>query len=103
MPMLQSTATGDDANRLSALMPEIMLEHRQMEALWESLAQQLQQISTGDSVELSADDVQQFVGLYTSHMEKEEANIAPMAKKIFSAAQMAQLGQAMRSRRGIDH
>jgi pyridoxamine 5'-phosphate oxidase len=103
VPMLQSTAAGEDAARLSALVPQIMQEHRQMEALWERLAQQLQQISSGDSVQLSDDDVRQFVGLYTSHMEKEEANIAPMAKKIFSSAQMAQLGQAMRSRRGIDH
>lgn len=74
-----------------------------MEALWDSLTQQLQGIAAGDSADLSKDDVQQFVGLYTSHMEKEETHIAPMAKKIFSSAQMAQLGQAMRSRRGIDH
>ena len=103
MPMLQSTATGEDAIRLHALMPEILQELRQMEALWENLAQHLRQISEGDNVELSDDAVKQFVRLYTLHMEKEEANIAPMAKKLFSAAQMAQLGQAMRSRRGIDH
>lgn len=103
MPMLQNTATGEDAACLSALIPGIRQEHRQMEALWDSLTQQLQGIAAGDSADLSKDDVQQFVGLYTSHMEKEETHIAPMAKKIFSSAQMAQLGQAMRSRRGIDH
>lgn len=103
MPMLQNTATGEDAIRLRGLMPEILFEHRQMEALWESLARQLQQISSADSTDLSDDAVRQFIGLYTSHMEKEETHIAPMAKKLFSAAQMTQLGQAMRSRRGIDH
>lgn len=103
MPMLQNTATGEDAVRLSALIPGIRQEHRQMEALWDSLAQQLRGISAGDSAKLSEGDVQQFVGLYTLHMEKEETHIAPIAKKIFSPAQMAQLGQAMRSRRGIDH
>lgn len=102
MPMLRSTATGEDALRLNALIPEIVQEHRQMETLWQSVAQQLTRISTGDSAALAEDEVRQFIELYTSHMEKEEANIAPLAKKIFSPEQMAQLGQAMRRRRGID-
>jgi len=34
-------------------------------------------------------------------MEKEETQLAPMAKRIFSAAQMALLGEAMQKRRGI--
>jgi len=69
MPMLQSTAIGEDAAHLSELLPAIMQEHRKM---------------------------------YCSHMETEEAEIAPLANKIFSTAQMAQLGQAMRSRRNIE-
>ncbi len=102
LPMLQNTAVDDDAKRLNALMPEIMLEHQQMEALWQSLALQLKQVASGDSSALSADEVGKFVALYTSHMEKEETNIAPMAKRLFSPAQMAELGLAMRRRRGID-
>jgi pyridoxamine 5'-phosphate oxidase len=35
-------------------------------------------------------------------MTKEEGQLAPMAKRLFSAEQMATLGQAMRRRRGID-
>jgi hemerythrin-like domain-containing protein len=101
LPMLQETAIGDDANALKALMPEILQEHQQMETLWHSLAQQLRVLASGDASTLSRDEVQQFATLYTAHMEKEESNIAPMAKKIFSSAQMARLGQAMKSRRGI--
>lgn len=103
MPMLRTSALGDDAARLDVLIPEIMREHEQMEALWQILGQQLDQIACGASSALSGDDVQQFVALYTLHMDKEEAHIAPMAKRLFSAAQMHQLGQAMQSRRGIDH
>jgi pyridoxamine 5'-phosphate oxidase len=102
LPMLQSTAIGEDAKHLNALMPEIMLEHQQMEVLWQNLALQLKQVSSGASSALSVDEVEKFVALYTSHMEKEEANIAPMAKRLFSPAQMAQLGLAMRRRRGIE-
>ena len=101
LPMLQNTASGDDAEHLKVLMPEILQEHQQMETLWHSLAQQLRALASGDSSTLSRDEVQQFTTLYTAHMEKEESNIAPMAKKLFSTAQMAQLGQAMKNRRGI--
>jgi pyridoxamine 5'-phosphate oxidase len=101
LPMLQKTAMGDDAERLSKLMPEILLEHQQMDTLWNSLAQQLRELISGDARTFSKDEAQQFAALYTAHMEKEESNIAPMAKKVFSSEQMAQLGQAMKSRRGI--
>jgi pyridoxamine 5'-phosphate oxidase len=101
LPMLQVTASGSDAEQLKMLMPEILQEHQQMETLWHSLARQLREIASGDSSVLAKDEVQQFVALYTAHMEKEESNIAPMAKKVFSPAQMAQLGQAMKNRRRI--
>jgi pyridoxamine 5'-phosphate oxidase len=50
---------------------------------------------------LTESAVQRFAEHYTSHMEREENFIAPMAKRLFSAAQMAQLGEAMQVRRGI--
>jgi pyridoxamine 5'-phosphate oxidase len=62
---------------------------------------QLEAVAKGQGNKLDAADVKCFVDLYTSHMEKEEGNIAPMAKRLFSEQQMQQLGNAMRERRGI--
>jgi len=101
LPMLQATAKDDDATLLMRLLPEIMDEHQKMDALWKKLEPQLQAIAAETSSHLSADDVEHFSALYASHMEKEESHIAPMAKRLFSAAQMSQLGDAMRTRRGI--
>jgi pyridoxamine 5'-phosphate oxidase len=101
LPMLRATAGADDAAILEALLPEIVQEHLQMEAIWLVLAPELKLLASGTSPALSADGVRQFVALYTAHMEKEEAHVAPMAKRLFSPAQMAQLGQAMKNRRGI--
>lgn len=101
LPMLQKTAVGEDAQTLDRLLPEIMQEHQQMEALWEELAPQLRAIATGDGTALSKQSVHSFATLYTAHMEKEEGHIAPMAKRIFSAGQMITLGGAMKRRRGI--
>jgi pyridoxamine 5'-phosphate oxidase len=102
LPMLQATASGDDASLLQQLMPQIMDEHQQMDALWHTLEPQLRDIAAASGNTLSADTVAHFAELYAAHMQKEETHIAPMAKRLFSAAQMTQLGDAMQARRAID-
>jgi pyridoxamine 5'-phosphate oxidase len=101
LPMLADTARDDDAALLAGLMPEVLDEHRQMEQLWQRLQPQLAAIAAGQSSTLAAADATAFGELYLRHMDKEESHIAPMAKRLFSAAQMRQLGNAMRTRRGI--
>ena len=103
LPMLRATAQAEDALQLDGLLPRILREHLQMEAIWHTLAPQLTQIASGISSALSDEEVLQFVALYTAHMEQEEAHIASMAKRLFSPAQMTQLGQAMKNRRGINY
>ena len=100
MPMLQACAEGDDALLLATLVPEILADHRQMDQAWESLRVQLDAIANGSSATLSGDDVARFADAYLAHMDKEEGQLAPMAKRLFDAQQMAQLGQAMQKRRG---
>lgn len=101
LPMLKATATGEDAALLERLTPEILREHREMEAAWQSLERQLEAIAAGASDDLSAEEVKRFSDMYAAHMVTEETHIAPMAKRIFSSEQMARLGEAMRARRGI--
>ena len=76
-----------------------------MDAEWQVLDRQLQGIAAGENTgtgsQLLEQDVIRFAELYAGHMQKEETHIAPMAMRLFSAAQMAQLGDAMRLRRGI--
>jgi pyridoxamine 5'-phosphate oxidase len=101
LPMLNATAKGQDAALLQELVPNILQEHQQMDALWQTLNRQLNEIGAGTSSYLSADEATRFSEMYLAHMEREETHIAPMAKRIFSNAQMVQLGDAMRMRRNI--
>ena len=101
MPMLQATARDADLVLLEQLVPGILADHAAMDQDWLLLQAQLETISTGASAELSTDNVRRFCDAYTAHMAKEEANIAPMAKRLFTPEQMAQLGSAMQVRRGI--
>ena len=101
LPMLQASARGEDAALLDRVLPDVLREHQLMDEAWQVLATQLNAIASGSAAILSTDAVAQFAELYSAHMEKEETQIAPMAKRIFTAEQMAQLGHAMAARRGI--
>ena len=101
LPMLDATARDADAAVLQEMMPRLLEQHRQMDADWLIIKSQLDKIATGTDTALSASTVEKFVADYTAHMEQEEQNIAPMAKRLFSPAQMRELGDAMQTRRGI--
>jgi pyridoxamine 5'-phosphate oxidase len=101
IPMLRAVAQGEDAATLQALAPVILQDHKEMDALWQDLHEQLTAIADGSASVLSSSSVQRFVQRYTSHMEREESTMAPMALRLFSPAQMTQLGTAMQRRRGI--
>ena len=101
IPMLRAVAQGEDAATLQALVPVILQDHKDMDALWQDLHEQLAAIAEGTGATLSGSAVQRFVQRYTSHMEREETVIAPMALRLFGPEQMARLGTAMQARRGI--
>jgi pyridoxamine 5'-phosphate oxidase len=101
IPMLRAVAQGEDAATLQALAPVILQDHKDMDALWQDLHEQLTAIAEGDAAALSASAVQRFSQRYSSHMEREESTMAPMAMRLFSPEQMAQLGKSMQRRRGI--
>ena len=101
MPMLQATATGDDAALLATLVPEILADHQRMDQAWLTLRPELDAIAAGTDSQLSHDGVRDYIAAYQAHMAKEEGQLAPMAKRLFSAQQMEQLGTAMQRRRGI--
>lgn len=101
VPMLQAVAQGEDAATLAELVPGILRDHDEMDAMWQDLHEELTAIASGSAAVLSTATVQRFAERYSAHMEREETRIAPMAKRLFSPAQMAQLGEAMQVRRGI--
>ncbi|MFZ6734282.1 hemerythrin domain-containing protein [Undibacterium sp. Ji42W] len=104
LPELQITARDEDAALLASLLPAILSQHEDMAVQWQQLEKQLSIIvsaNNGAPASLSAASVQVFNDLYSEHMQTEETQIAPMAKRLFSEAQMAALGAAMQARRGI--
>ncbi len=102
IPMLHAVAQGEDAATLQALAPVILQDHKDMDAMWQDLHEQLSLIAGGGATQLSGSTVERFTQRYLNHMEREENTMAPMAVRLFSPEQMRQLGLAMRRRRGIE-
>lgn len=101
LPELQATARDEDASLLATLLPKILSQHEDMAAQWSQLEKQLSAIAAASAANLSDVAVKDFQALYSEHMQIEETQIAPMAKRLFSDSQMAALGAAMQARRGI--
>ncbi|MGJ7918652.1 pyridoxamine 5'-phosphate oxidase [Massilia sp. LXY-6] len=102
IPMLRAVAQGEDAATLQALAPVILQDHKDMDAMWQDLHEQLTMIADGSGTQLSSGGVQRFTQRYLGHMEREESMLAPMALRLFGPEQMTRLSQAMQRRRGIE-
>jgi hemerythrin-like domain-containing protein len=101
LPTLKRLAQNEDAALLQTLLPKILEQHDTMASMWANLEMSLSQIAKGENALLQAQDVNAFEAIYQEHMQIEETQIAPMAKRLFSETQMQALGQAMKKRRGV--
>ena len=101
LPTLKKVAQNEDAALLETLLPKILEQHETMANMWATLEVALSQIAKGENADLKEQDVNAFEAIYQEHMQIEETQIAPMAKRLFSETQMQALGQAMKKRRGV--
>ena len=99
-PALLESMAGSDAVCLRELTAALAADHRVLESRWHALRRVLEAVAGGAAATLAADDVQAFVGLYQRHIEREEAELLPMAGRLLDDATLDRIGLAMRLRRG---
>lgn len=100
-PALLEAMAGSDAVCIQALTTGLAAEHRALERHWAALRPTLQALAAGQDARLMADAVAGFVGTYRAHIEREETELIPMARRLLGEAALARMGEAMRARRGI--
>ena len=100
-PALLEAMAGSDAVCIRQMTQRLRDEHGQLEAAWVLLREKLAHLAAGEAQQLTAQDVEAYVGLYESHLAYEEAELLPMAARLLSDAQLDEVGRAMRERRGI--
>lgn len=100
-PALLEAMAGSDAVCLRELTTTLAREHRQLEANWARVRQVLVRVAAGESTGLDAADVATLVEGYQRHIEREEAELLPMAARLLGDDAIEHIGRAMRARRGI--
>jgi hemerythrin-like domain-containing protein len=100
-PALLESMAGSDPVCLRELTQLLSSEHRELEARWRRLRGALSDVLLGDAGGLQDADVEAFTGLYARHIQREEQELLPMAKRLLGDVELEAVGRAMRERRGI--
>lgn len=101
-PALLDAAGEADHAAVRRLTRSLIEDHRVLEDWWRRLEAQLERVRGGDGAALSGDTVEAFVTIYTTHIEREESELLPLAAHLLGEAALARIGTAMRERRGIE-
>jgi len=100
-PALLESMAGSDAVCIHDLIAALTIDHRGLESNWQRLRVGLNGISAGAASSLTAADVESFITLHERHIAREGRELLPMAHRLLTDEALAQVGQAMRLRRGI--
>lgn len=98
--VLDSATRGEERERVETIVARLAAEHRQIEATWSGLKQQLKQVAKGRDAELDSAAVEQLVGDYRAHARFEEEVFLPLSQTILgrNANHMAALGLSLHIR-----
>lgn len=101
-PRVLRAAEGS-ADRAAAfdLVSHLMVEHRDMEEVWDRVHEALTALLSGESTELDAQLVKDFSRIYADHIHREENQLLPLAQKLLKYPDWVALGTAMAARRGL--
>ncbi|TFL11353.1 hemerythrin domain-containing protein [Pusillimonas caeni] len=98
-PALLESVAGSDATCLRGLFDRLSTEHRQLESQWQRLRPLLLRLCEGEAVALSARDIQAFMDGYADHLQCEDQELLPLARRMLDGASLERIGSAMRERR----
>jgi hemerythrin-like domain-containing protein len=102
MPILgKRVSDASDLARLRALETRVHEDHLEIERVWMRLRKPLEGIADGLMRTIPETDVQALVALYRRHLEAEETVLMPLARRCLTPKDLAALGRAMATRRGV--
>ena len=100
-PHLLEAAPAAELADITRIVTRLRDDHAAMMAEWLRLRPALVRIAAGDSAALSPAGVERFCALYREHMEIEESELLPFARRLIGPEAAARIGHAMAARRGV--
>ena len=98
-PALLQRATGNDAETLARLVKALLADHVQMAEALAIVLAQLDPIAHGAGTALDAAAVDRLAGLYRRHIERENRELLPLARRWLTSQDIERLSAAMTTRR----
>jgi hemerythrin-like domain-containing protein len=100
-PFLLGAAPAAELAGINRIVARLRDDHAAMMAEWLRLRPALVRMAAGDSAALSPAGVDRFCTLYREHMEIEESELLPFARRVIGPEAAARIGHAMAARRGV--
>ena len=99
--LLRAAEALSDRARAYELVSHLLVDHREMESAWALVREALEGLQSGEKADLDSHLCDEFVRIYSSHIEREDNHLFPLAARLFSKADLETLGIAMARRRGL--
>lgn len=101
-PAMLESVGGSDAVCIKDLFEKLSAEHRSLENQWQRLRPLLLELNEGRLVELRQALVQTFIDDYAAHLQCEDTELLPLARRMLGPTSLAHIGNAMHKRRNPD-
>lgn len=98
-PALLESVAGSDAACLRQLFERLSDEHRSLENQWQCLRPALLELSEGKAAGLSLADIQAFITDYSGHLQCEDQELLPLARRLLDNTALQKIGRSMDDRR----
>lgn len=94
-PALLEAMAGSDPVCLRELTELLRAEHRVLERSWEAVRRVLEQVEAGQPGSIDVECFRTFIDGYLAHIEREEQELFPMAARLLTDAEIANLRQKL--------
>lgn len=99
--ILRAAEASADRAQAFELVSHLLVEHRDMEAIWEKLHEALRGLQSGEKTQLDGPLCKEFTRIYSRHMAREDKLLFPLAARLLNQPELEALGNAMAHRRGL--
>lgn len=97
-PAMIESMAGSDPVCLNELTAAMKQQHRDLQAMWSNLRGDLAAVVQGRGASLDGARVEAFAAAYRSHIEREQAELLPMAERLLTEEASERLWACMRAR-----
>lgn len=100
-PLLQRHASSDELNAVFDLLHRLRADHKRLDVAWARMRERLLEVIQGGAGGITPEVAAEFHASYSRHIQLEEAELLPLARRLLDASLLERLGGSMARRRGL--